>query len=50
MQYRQNNHQITIAVPTDTGSKQLEPTQHSAVDGEGAFRAPLIQEERGHSI
>lgn len=44
MQYCQNNHQITTAVPTDTGSKRLEPTQHSAVNGEGAFRAPLLQE------
>lgn len=44
MQCSQNNHQITTAVPNDTESKWLEPTQHSDVgDGEGAFIAPQLQ-------
>lgn len=37
-------------MPTNTGPKQLEPKQQSAVDGEGALRVPSIQGEWVHSI
>lgn len=50
MQYSQNNHQITTVVPTDSGSKCLEPTQHPAVDGEGEFRRRPITSGRGGVI